>query len=112
LRTGRHPVETKPDVCWQVPISCRTEDVEDTLGPTSITTVTEYERSSWGEGGSDLHWWCTESPEAHGSGEPLFRSYAVELTALLGEPAYLELARLCERRRLLGLVAVHPAEPA
>jgi hypothetical protein len=111
LRTGRHPVETKPDVCWQVPISCKTEEIEDTLGPTSVTTVTEYERSSWGEGGADLHWWCTESPEAHGSGEPLFRSYAVELTALLGEPAYQELARLCERRRPLGLIAVHPAEP-
>jgi hypothetical protein len=118
LRTGRHPVETKPDVCWQVPISCRTEESDEaesgggTLGPTSVTTVTEYERSSWGEGGADLHWWCTESPEAHGSGVPVFRSYAVELTALLGEPAYQELARLCELRRPLGLVAIHPAEPA
>jgi hypothetical protein len=111
LRTGRHPVETKPDVCWQVPISCRTEEVEDTLGPTSVTTVTEYSRASWGEGGADLHWWCTDAPEAHGSGEPLFRSYAVELTTLLGEPAYQELARLCELRRPLGLVALHPAEP-
>ena len=49
---------------------------------------------------------------ANQTGVPLFRSYAVELTALLGEPAYQELARLCERRRPLGLIAVHPAEPA
>ena len=48
--------------------------------------------------------------EAHGGGEPLFRSYAVELAALLGAAAYRELARLCELRRPLGLVAVHPAE--
>ena len=36
------------------------------------------------------------------SGEP-------ELTELLGEAAYRELARLCKRRQGLGLVAVHPA---
>ena len=110
-RTGRHPVQTKPDVCWQVPIHCSTETSDAPLGPSSVTTVTEYARSSWGEGGADLHWWCTEAPEAHGGGEPVFRSYATELAALLGEPAYRELARLCELRRPLGLVAIHPAEP-
>ena len=39
----------------------------------------------------------------------MWQSYAPELTELLGEAAYQELARLCKRRQGLGLIAVHPA---
>ena len=56
---------------------------------------TEFDRRGWGEGGHDLDWYCTSSPEAHVGGEPLYVSYGPELTALLGRPAYDELARLC-----------------
>ena len=76
-----------------------------------VSTVTEFDRRSWGEGGHDLHWWCTSVPEAHGAGEPLYLSYAAELTALLGEPAFTELARLCAARLATGLIAPHPADP-
>ncbi len=111
LRTGRHPLETKPDVCWQLPIARESEWQERTDGRrVLVTTLTEFDRSRWGSGGADLHWWCTESREAHGAAEPLYRSYAPELTALIGAPAYDELARLCDARRVTrGLLAVHPA---
>ena len=95
LRTGRHPLETKPDVCWQVPISRAEEVAEDGR---RTTTVTEFSRRSWGEGGADLTWWCTESRSAHVGSRPLYESYAAELTALVGEAAYRELARLCRVR--------------
>jgi hypothetical protein len=113
LRTGRHPMETKPEVCWQLPIR-REQDWVDRPDGTRIlrSTISEYDRRGWGEGGHDLVWWCTSSPEAHVGGEPLYVSYAPELTALIGEAAYAELARLCERRRELGVVAVHPATAA
>jgi hypothetical protein len=39
----------------------------------------------------------------------VWQSLADELTELLGAKAYAELAAKCERRGLLGLVAVHPA---
>ena len=39
----------------------------------------------------------------------MFESYAPELTEVLGEKAYAELAAMCRRRSGLGLVAVHPA---
>jgi hypothetical protein len=113
LRTGRHPLETKPEVCWQLPVRREQEWVtrpDDTK--VLVSTVTEFDRRGWGEGGHDLHWWCTSSPEAHTGGEPLYLSYGPELTALLGEAAYAELARLCARRLELGLVAVHPATAA
>ncbi len=109
LRTGRHPLETKPDVCWQLPI-LRSEDWVDRLDGTRVlvTTITEFDRRGWGEGGHDLHWWCTESASAHASRTPLYVSYAAELTALIGEPAYGVLREHCDARRR-KLIAVHPA---
>lgn len=110
LRTGRHPLEVKPDVCWQLPVR-RTQDWVDRPDGTRVlvSTIGEYDRRGWGPGGADLHWWCTSSPEAHVSAEPVWVSYGPELTALVGGEAYAALAVLCERRAGLGLVAVHPA---
>lgn len=113
LRTGRHPLETKPEVCWQLPVRREQEWVDRPDGTRIlVSTVTEFDRRGWGEGGHDLHWWCTSSPEAHVDAEPLFVSYAPELTELIGAPAYLELSRLCRARLAAGLVAVHPATAA
>jgi len=111
LRTGRHPLETKPDVCWQLPIRRTYERLERPDGSTVLVTVIgEYDRRGWGPGGHDLHWWCTSSPEAHGGGEPLFRSYAPELTELVGAPAYARLAAYCDARLAAGgPTAQHPA---
>jgi hypothetical protein len=113
LRDGVHPLEYKPDVCWQLPIR---RDQKWTKRPDRtkilVTTLTEFDRRGWGEGGHDLHWWCTSSPEAHVGGEPLFESYRPELIALVGEAAYNELARLCAARLATGMVAPHPATPA
>ncbi len=108
-RLGRHPLETKPDVCWQLPVRrtqesvTRPDEVE-----VLVTSIGEFDRRAWGPGGADLHWWCTSSPDAHVGAEPLYVSYAAELTALLGTAAYAELARLCARRRT-GAVAEHRA---
>jgi hypothetical protein len=72
-----------------------------------VTSIGEFDRRAWGPGGADLHWWCTSSPAAHVGAEPLWRSYAHELTALLGRPAYDELARLCAQRT--GVLPGHRA---
>jgi len=114
LRTGRHPLETKPDVCWQLPIRREQQWVDRADGTrVLVSTVTEFDRRSWGEGGHDLHWWCTSSPDAHVGGEPLYLSYGPELAALIGAPAYAELSRLAGTRLAAGpLIARHPADPA
>lgn len=108
LREGLHPLETKPDVCWQLPIHRSQEWVErpDEVS-VLVTTIGEFDRRGWGPGGADLHWWCTGSPAAHVGAEPVYLSYGPELTELLGAPAYAELARLCAART--GLVPPHPA---
>ena len=110
LRTGRHPLETKPEVCWQLPVRREQEWVtrpDETK--VLVSSVSEFDRRGWGEGGHDLHWWCTSSPDAHVGGEPLYLSYGPELTELIGAAAYARLAELCQRRLAQGLLAVHPA---
>ena len=108
-RLGLHPLQTKPDVCWQLPVRRSQEWVErpDEV-QVLVTSIGEFDRRGWGPGGADLHWWCTSSPAAHVGAEPLWVSYAAELTELLGAPAYAELARLCALRAD-GRPPEHPA---
>jgi len=120
LREGRHPLETKPDVCWQLPIR-RTYDRVTRQDGTEVLVVSiaEYDRRGWGPGGHDLDWYCSGATEAHVAREPVFRTNAPELVELMGQPAYDELARLCEQRlatvrgrRGGSLLAPHLADPA
>ncbi|HET8682061.1 MAG TPA: hypothetical protein VFM54_09320 [Micromonosporaceae bacterium] len=113
LRDGVHPLEYKPDVCWQLPIRRDQEWVkrpDDTK--VLLTVLTEFDRRAWGAGGHDLDWWCTSSPEAHGASRPLYQEYEAELVALIGKAAYARLAELCAARGERGLVAPHPATPS
>ncbi|RCG23509.1 hypothetical protein DTL70_12570 [Streptomyces diacarni] len=115
LREGREPLETKPDVCWQVPIRRTYEWVELPDGEEVLyVSIGEYDRRGWGGGGHDLHWWCTAAPSAHGAGRPVYLSYRAELTELMGKAAYEHLAELCAQRlaHQLPLMAPHPATEA
>jgi hypothetical protein len=110
LRDGVHPLVYKPDVCWQLPVR-REQDWINRPDGTKVlqSTLTEFDRRGWGPGGHELDWWCTSSPDAHVGSEPMFRSYAPELTALVGQQAYDRLAELCDARLATGIVAEHPA---
>jgi len=110
LRDGVHPLEYKPDVCWQLPVRREQEWITRPDGTKVLLSVlTEFDRRSWGAGGQDLDWWCTSSPEAHVGAERLYVSYRPELTALIGEPAYRRLAELCAAATARGQIAPHPA---
>lgn len=113
LEQGRNPLETKPDVCWQLPIrrTFRTVERQDGTEYTEVT-ITEYDRRGWGPGGHDLDWYCSGNTEAHVAPEPLFVTNRAELVALIGEAAYAELERHCEVHvRSRSLLALHPADP-
>ena len=75
----------------------------------TVTSLGEFDRAGWGEGGADLYWWCTSSPDAHVGADPVVVSYGPEITELIGAPAYDELLRLCSERTNLPL---HPATKA
>lgn len=110
LRDGKHPLEYKPDVCWQLPVRREQDWIKRPDGKEVLLSVIgEFDRRGWGEGGHDLHWWCTSSPEAHVGAQPMFVEYGPELTALIGPKAYDTLARLCRERMEKGLIAPHPA---
>ena len=113
LRTGRHPLETKPDVCWQLPIQ-RSSEWEERLDETKVlvTTVTEFNRRGWGPGGHDLDWYCSTSPEAHVGTEPVYVSNGPEIAALIGDAAYAVLAAHCDERRATMISGRHPATVA
>ncbi|MGV9714204.1 hypothetical protein ACWDTI_26505 [Gordonia sp. NPDC003424] len=113
LRRGLEPLTVKPEVCWQLPVRRAQEWVERPDGTEVLrTTITEFDRRGWGEGGHDLKWYCSGSPDAHVGATQVWESYAPELTELIGKPAYDALATACRRRKGLGLVAVHPATAA
>jgi hypothetical protein len=89
LRNDRHPLETKPNVCWQLPIRRLFRDVDlgDNTSYTEVT-ITEYDRRGWGEGGHDLDWYCSANTEAHTAAQPVYESYRAELVELMGGAAY------------------------
>ena len=119
LREGLPPLQTKPDVCWQLPLRRTYDTVADPEGEEHLqVTVTEYTRAGWGGGGADFDWYCTTSPAAHTGAEPVWRSLREELVELVGAEVYARLAEHCEAvrparsaRRLLPLT-VHPATRA
>ena len=118
-REGVHFVDTKPDVCWQLPLHRSFQEVERPDGvKIEVTVLGEYDRRAWGPGGVDFDWYCTGNSEAHVGTEPVYLSNNVELIATMGEKAYAVLANLAETRliaqsaakaRNLPLFAVHPA---
>lgn len=113
MRTGQSITETKPEVCWQLPQRREQEWRERADGTkVLVSSVSEFDRRGWGEGGHDLNWWCTSSPEAHVGAQPVYLSNRDELVALIGQPAYEELSRFAEARLAAGLVAPHPATQA
>ena len=96
LADGVDPLETKPDVCWQLPVRRSFREVERPDGTTyTEITLGEYDRRGWGAGGHDLDWYCSGNTEAHVGAERVFESLAPELVALVGEAAYAEIARHC-----------------
>jgi hypothetical protein len=111
LREGLHPLLTKPDVCWQLPVR-RTYEWEKRPDDSKVlvTTIGEYDRRGWGTGGHDLKWWCTGATEAHVSPDPLYKTYGPELAELMGKPAYDVLVELCEQALNGPRLAAHPAD--
>ncbi|MGA0209200.1 MAG: hypothetical protein ACO3LZ_04700 [Candidatus Nanopelagicales bacterium] len=112
-------IETKPEVCWQLPLRRTYEDMEYEDGKERLVVVLgEYDRRGWGEGGHDFHWYCTGNTDAHVGTEPVYISSRDEIVALIGEEAYEVLAEMCAKRDVLLrknptdiALSPHPADP-
>jgi hypothetical protein len=108
ILNGRHHSDTKPEVCWQLPLRRIDEEQDD---GDVVSKLTEFAREGWGEGGDDFGWWCTEEPAAFTGTQPVYQSLGVELRKMLGTKLYRRVVQyLDERRRARPPVVVHPAE--
>ncbi len=106
MATGRRPMDLKPEVCWQVPL--RRVDSTDEVGHVT-STVREWKRRDWGEGGQEFHWWCVEEPEAFTGINTVLSTMGDELAAMVGGPVHeLLLAAIAERCATNTLLP-HPA---
>jgi hypothetical protein len=95
LQRGERPLDLKPEVCWQLPL--RREDAEGEDGHVT-STITEWKRRNWGEGGFEFHWWCTEAREAFKGHAPVYRTLREELTELVGKRIYARVADYLDAR--------------
>ena len=85
LDRGERPLDLKPNVCWQLPLR-REDAVADDGHVTS--TIRQWDRRHWGEGGAEFHWWCTESPEAFVGTKRVYEELRDELVELTAPAAY------------------------
>jgi hypothetical protein len=109
---GRDFLETKPDVCWQLPIRRQYRTVTRTDDTSYLEiSIGEYGRDGWGPGGHDLDWYCSANTDAHHGREPVYLSNRAELVALMGPAAYETLAVLCADFDRPGATMRHAADP-
>ena len=98
--------ELKPEVCWQLPL--RRIDREDDDGHV-WSTIREWKRRDWGEGGEEFSWWCTEGPEAFVGAATVLTTSRPELVKLTSEQTYELLLEAVTERLAAGPVLPHPA---
>ena len=81
VTAGERFMDWKPEVCWQVPL--RRVDDTDAYGHVT-STLREWKRRDWGEGGFEFHWWCTADDGAFDGGRPVYvemRDEIIEMTS-------------------------------
>jgi len=103
---GERFMDWKPEVCWQVPLR-RVDDVDPYGHVTS--TVREWKRRDWGEGGHEFHWWCTADEGAFVGHRPVYEEMRDELIAMTSRWAYRTFVDLVRGRMASGEVPLpHP----
>ncbi|WP_027012581.1 hypothetical protein [Corynebacterium freiburgense] len=116
ISAGEELTVVKPEVCWQLPLR-RLEAYEERPDGVEIlrTTITEYNRRGWGNGGEDFDWYCTTAPACHNSPDPIWITHEQELRTLMGDSAYEVLVAHCKKRATIqdkSAFAIHPATQA
>jgi hypothetical protein len=90
LRTGRHPSDTKPEICWSVPLNFSDEDPVEP-GGRETTIVSAFSTDAWD---GQIGWWCVDAPDAYTAAEPVFRTFEHELRKGMGDAGYERMVEL------------------
>ena len=104
VRRGLRHLDLKPEVCWQLPL--RRVDSTDEVGHVT-STLREWKRRDWSEGGFEFAWWCTDEPDAFVGDRTVLSEMTDEIVEMIGRPVYeLLLAAVAER---VAAPLPHPA---
>ena len=93
LANGDRPLDYKPNVCWQVPL--RVEHHTDESGWVT-SQLREWKRRDWGAD-ADLHWWCTDTPDAFVGKDPVYKYLRDEIIETVGQRVYDLMVEALER---------------
>ena len=95
LRRDQSYIGWKPEVCWQLPLRREDEVIADDH---VVTSIGQWERRHWGEGGEEFHWWCSEDPTAHRGRSRVLDSMRDELVEMVGARTYARLVAFVDER--------------
>jgi hypothetical protein len=90
LRTGRHPADTKPEICWSVPLNFSDEEPVEP-GGRETTIVSAFTAAAWD---GHVGWWCIDTPEAYTAAAPVYRTFEHELRKGMGDAGYERMVEL------------------
>jgi hypothetical protein len=90
LRTGLHPSDTKPEICWSVPLNFSDEEPVEP-GGRETTIVSAFTAQAWD---GHIGWWCIDTPEAYTATEPVYRTFEHELRKGMGDAGYERMVEL------------------
>jgi|SRR6185369_10871815 len=115
-RIGISPTETKPNICWQLPVVAQEEYDEDR--DEYVITVTNTPGEQWGSRYTTevTHpgWFCTETPDAYRGDDTVYVTNEDSLRKQMGDDAYdkmsAELDQLARRFRMPG-EKIHNGQP-
>jgi hypothetical protein len=88
-RTGRHPADTKPEICWSVPINFSAEEPFEPDGRETMI-VSAFSAGAWG----GIHWWCIDTPDAYIAKDPVYLTFEYELRKQMGDESYERMVEL------------------
>jgi hypothetical protein len=92
LRTGRHPSETKPEICWSVPLNFSAEEPVEP-GGRETTIVSAFSADAWD---GHIGWWCVDTPVAYSGTAPVYVTFEHELRRGMGDAGYERMVELLE----------------
>ena len=103
-RKGLHHSDTKPHICWSIPLNFSSEEPEEPGGRTT-TIVSAFTADAWGgtddaeepDGRGHVGFWCVDTPDAYRGASPVYRSLEHELRKGMGDVAYEAMAELLDR---------------
>jgi hypothetical protein len=92
VRTGGHPSDTKPEICWTVPLNFSDEEAVEP-GGRSTRIVSAFTADAWA---GQIGWWCVDTPGAYSAAAPVYVTFEYELRKSMGDAGYERMVELLQ----------------